>query len=89
MKKLSPLIATIVLLLSLASPALARDLFVDSGQIFPDNLFYAEHVALADLDGDGDLDVFVANDSEPNRVWLNTSRSPGGSLPAVIFLLEE
>jgi ELWxxDGT repeat protein len=28
-------------------------------------------VALGDLDGDGDLDAYVVNSSEANRVWLN------------------
>jgi len=38
--------------------------------------FDSRDVSLGDLDGDGDLDAFVANgsgggSSEPNRVWLN------------------
>ena len=28
-------------------------------------------VALGDVDGDGDLDAFVANSNQANRVWLN------------------
>jgi len=28
-------------------------------------------VTLGDLDGDGDLDAWVANLSQANRVWLN------------------
>jgi hypothetical protein len=28
-------------------------------------------VALGDLDSDGDLDAFVANDNQGNRVWTN------------------
>ncbi|SVE60176.1 uncharacterized protein METZ01_LOCUS513030, partial [marine metagenome] len=28
-------------------------------------------VALGDVDGDGDLDAYVANNNEGNRVWLN------------------
>jgi hypothetical protein len=48
--------------------------FTDSGQ----NLGSSESdgVALGDLDGDGDLDAFIANGAwwgagEPNKVWLN------------------
>jgi len=43
----------------------------------------ARAVALGDLDGDGDLDVFVANSGglgQPNRVWLNDGGAQGGTL---------
>lgn len=46
-------------------------------------------IALGDVDGDGDLDAFEANDlGEPDKVWLNTSNKKG-FLPAIFFLLTE
>ena len=42
--------------------------FTDSGQMLGSQDSYA--VALGDLDGDKDLDAFVANDGE-NTIWLN------------------
>jgi hypothetical protein len=35
---------------------------------------YALAVIASDLDQDGDLDLFVANDSRPNFLWLNEGR---------------
>jgi hypothetical protein len=43
--------------------------FVDSGQNLGSYNSFA--VALGDLDSDGDLDAFVGNHSQGNRVWLN------------------
>jgi hypothetical protein len=43
--------------------------FTNSGQALgkSDSL----SVALGDLDGDGGLDAIVANDGQPNTVWMN------------------
>jgi hypothetical protein len=43
--------------------------FVDSGQSLGSSSSFA--VALGDMDKDGDLDAFVTNEAQPNKVWLN------------------
>ena len=48
---------------------MAKDTFTDSGQSLGSANSFS--VALGDLDGDGDLDAFVANySSTANTVWL-------------------
>ena len=44
-------------------------LFIDSGQALGNA--DSVGVSLGDVDGDGDLDAWVANFGEPKRVWLN------------------
>jgi serine/threonine protein kinase len=48
--------------------------FVDSGQELGNSNAYA--VAAGDVDGDGDVDMFVANSprDQPNQIWLNDGK---------------
>jgi len=52
-----------------AAVSAGSGLSLDSGQSLGDSA--SARVALGDLDGDGDIDGFVANYDQPNKVWLN------------------
>jgi hypothetical protein len=58
-----------------------KGIFINSNQKIGNAIKYNKNTSLADLDGDGDLDIFIANDADwgnknptvglPNEVWLN------------------
>lgn len=51
--------------------------FRESGQVVGTGDTTA--LALGDLDGDSDLDIFVANDTASSQVWLNRGGAQGGT----------
>jgi hypothetical protein len=51
--------------------------FTDSGQSLGSS--YSQAVALGDLDSDGDVDAFVGNAGQADRVWLNDGTGTLGS----------
>jgi hypothetical protein len=51
--------------------------FTDSGQSLGGSI--SRGGDLGDLDGDGDLDAFVVNRNQGNRVWLNNGGFQGGT----------
>ena len=78
-----------------AEAAAGSGLFVDSGQEIgnPASNISSQGVELGDLDGDGDLDAFVANNATGNRVYLNdrgvftdAGQSLGGNMSQEVAL---
>ena len=61
--------------------------FLDSGQALGN--FGSEAVVLADLDGDRDLDAYVANYQQPDRVWINQGGDQGGSAGTFLDSMQE
>lgn len=61
-----------------------KGVFINSNQKIGNAMKYTKNIALADLDGDGDLDIFLANDADwgnknstiglPNEVWINDGK---------------
>lgn len=74
---------------SKTTPAAGTVSFVDSDQRLGSARSW--DVSLGDLDGDGDLDAFVANDGQDsagNAVWLNDGGAQGGT-PGTFTLSEQ
>jgi len=65
----TPLSAPYVFQFFVEVPNITYAQFFNTGQALGN--YASASVSLADLDGDNDLDAFVANWNQPNRVWLN------------------
>lgn len=82
------------LYLNLGTDGNGRSTFREVGKragLEPAGIDHGLGAVLADVDGDGRLDLYVANDEDPNRLYLNVAR-PGGAAadPARLgFRLEE
>ena len=48
-----------------------NDTWVLAGDHLPDNTAPTEAASAVDVDDDGDLDAFVANRGQPNKIWIN------------------
>ena len=65
------------------APGTYDDLPLSLGAVQPQSVFDTQAVALADVDGDGDLDAYVVKNGAPSTVWLNNGNgvySPSGQL---------
>jgi len=61
-----------------------KGVFINNNQKIGNAMKYTKNTGLADLDGDGDLDIFIANDADwrnknptvglPNEVWINQGK---------------
>ncbi len=67
---------TVLAMYILFTPDARCAYFIDSGQELGNSS--SNGVALGDIDGDGDIDAFVAN-TETNQTWINQGGNQGGT----------